>query len=123
MPVVAGGGLESSLLESGVLLALPLVLGPLFGPRQVTHQHAEHAKVEEQPGQDERAAAPSVIAEQLVVERREDERADSAATHGQPGGHGPFLVEVVRDDDDGRHVAQRQSEPRYETERYEQREQ
>jgi len=58
-----------------------------------------------------------------VVERREDERADAAAAHGQPGGHGPFLVEVVRDDDDGRHVAQRQPEPGYETERYEQREQ
>lgn len=58
-----------------------------------------------------------------MVERSEDERADAAAAHGQPGGHRPFLVEIVRDDDDGRHVAQRQTEPGYETECYEQREQ
>jgi len=106
MSVVAGGGLEPSLLEPSVLFPLPLVLGPLLGPWKVTHQHAKHAKIEEQPGQDERAAAPSVITEQLVVERREDERADAAAAHGQPGGHRSFLVKVVRDDDDGRHVAQ-----------------
>lgn len=123
MPVVAGRGLEPPLAQPRVLLLLPLVLGLLLGPRQVTHEHAEHAQVEEQAGQYERAPAPTVVAEQLVIERREYKRADAAAADGQPGGQRPFLVEVIRDDDDGSHVAQRQPEPGYQAERDEQHEQ
>ena len=44
----------------------------------------------------------------------EDERADAGAADGDAGGEGAAAVEVVRHDDDGGHVAEREAEAREE---------
>lgn len=89
-------------------------------PLQITHQHSAHTEVEEQAAEHESGAPPTVLGQQELGDGGEHERPDAAATDGESCGEGPPLVEVVGDDDDGGHVAEREAEAREDAEREEQ---
>lgn len=91
------------LLEFGVA-ALPRLLQ---GPEQRAHDGC----VEDQPGQDEDGASPpAVLADQVVDEGREDERAQAGARHRDTSGQRAVLLEVARHRYDGRQVDEAEAE-------------
>lgn len=92
-----------------------LLLRSVRRPLKVSHQRAAYAHVEENASEDHRAASPSVLADQILDDRRKDESSDAGSAHGDSSGEASSLVEVISDDDDRRDVAQAQPDARNHT--------
>lgn len=82
----------------------------------VPHEGSAHAHVEEEASYDEGGTSPAVFFDQVLSQRREDKRSDATTTHGQAGSQRSPLLEIVGHYDDSRHVTQRQTESRYQSE-------
>uniref|UniRef100_A0A182Q0Z1 Uncharacterized protein n=1 Tax=Anopheles farauti TaxID=69004 RepID=A0A182Q0Z1_9DIPT len=108
---IATGRVRTVAYRVGLLLLLLLLFATLLlrlvrGPLEIAHQQTAQAHVEEDTGQDERRATPTVLVQQHLRQGGEHERANATPAHGQARRERAPLVEVVRDDDDRGDVAQ-----------------